>query len=249
MRRSMHFGTRNVRSAGRGSGSIEMTLPVELAVLEGVTCRVALRDSLVPEVVLQPDLRFLLPLFETTWDRLNLGLEPVGEIGGFSEGDYVLGLFPAAGVSGRPGLAYADALLVARDSWDGEEAAVGDATRAIEAFARMIESMAIVAGTRLGLPTEIAAMFGNQIAYVVTGAPAGTVDMFARSLLSDMSPEVGWCRRHPLAKESWLSAQARLAGVYDRFAAWDGDPAALARARESWYRAHRFETRTQSSGA
>lgn len=248
MRRSIHFGNRNVRSAGRGSGSVEMTLPVELAVLEGVTCRIELRDGLAPEIVLQLDLRFLMPLLEAIWDRLGSGLETVGEIGGFSEGDYVLGLFPAAGLIGRPGLAYAEALLVERDLRPGEPATAERRIAALEALARVIESMATVAGTRLGLSIETAGLFGNQIAYVVTGAPIGAVDAFARSFLSDVSPDVGWCRSDPLAEASWRSARSGVAGVYDRFAAWDGDPGALARARESWYRARRFETRIQAAG-
>lgn len=245
----MHFGRRNVRSAGRGSGSVEITLPVELAVLEGATCRFELRDGLAPEIVLLPDLRFLVPIFETVWARLGLGLELVGEIGEFSEGDYVLGLFPSAGAMGRPGLAYADALLVERDLRPGDRTAIEERIRALEAFARVIESMATVAGARLGLSTAIAALFGNQIAFVVTGAPIGAVDAFARSSLSDVSAEVGWCRSNPLGEASWVSAQTRLAGVYDRFAAWDGDPATMAKERELWYRARRFETHVQTVGA
>ena len=69
----MHFGKRNIRSAGRSSGSVEITLPVELAILEGVACRLSLRDGLVPEIVLQPDLLVVIPVFVKLWSLLRLG--------------------------------------------------------------------------------------------------------------------------------------------------------------------------------
>ena len=76
----MDFGKRNIRSAGRSSGSVEITLPVELAILEGIACRLSLRDGLVPEIVLQPDLLVVMPVFEKLWSLLRLGLEETGEI-------------------------------------------------------------------------------------------------------------------------------------------------------------------------
>ena len=45
----MNLGTRRVRSAGRTSGSVEVTLPVQLSLLQGVECRLAMRDGAPPE--------------------------------------------------------------------------------------------------------------------------------------------------------------------------------------------------------
>ena len=52
----MYLGTRRVRSAGRTSGSVEVTLPVQLSVLQGVACRLVVRDGARPELVLEPEL-------------------------------------------------------------------------------------------------------------------------------------------------------------------------------------------------
>ena len=107
----MHFGNRNIRSAGRGSGSVEVTLPVELGVLEGIACRLDLRDGLAPEIVLQPDLQVIMPVFEKLWELLSMGLEEIDEIGDFAEADYGFGLFGTAKLGAMPSLAYADALV------------------------------------------------------------------------------------------------------------------------------------------
>ncbi len=249
MRRSKHIGERNIRSAGRGSGSVEITLPVDLGVLEGVTCHVELRDGLVPEIVLRPDLGFLLPVLDAVWARLAIGLETVDEIGGFSEADYVVGLFPETGLGDRPALAYADGLLVQRQPRpDGANGGDGW-IRSLEAYARLIEAMATAAGGRLGLSIAMATLFGNQIAFTATGAPVAMIDAFARSSLAESSSEVGWCNGDPLAEACWVAARPRLARLYDRLAHWDEDDAGLQKEREHWYRARRVETRLQSVGA
>jgi len=245
----MHIGNRNVRSAGRGSGSVEITLPVDLGVLEGVTCHVELRDSLVPEILLRPDLGFLLPVFETLWERVALGLERIGEIGAFSESDYVVGLFPERNHSGRPGLAYEDALRVHRDPTAEDRGSGNHLMQRLESFARLIEAMMTVAGTRLGLSPGMAVLFGNQVAHAATGAPVAAVDAFARSSLSAEAGEVGWCRSDPLDEACWRAAQPRLERLYDRLVDWDGNRAGVERERERWYRAHRIGVRTSAVGS
>ncbi len=244
----MHIGNRNIRSAGRGSGSVEITLPVDLGVLEGVRCHVELRDGLVPEIVLRPDLGFLLGVFEAAWARLAIGLETVGEIGGFSEADYVMGLFPETGLGSRPGLAYADGLLLQRQPRAKRRDGMDGRMRSLEAFARLIEAMATVAGGRLGLSIAMASLFGNQIAYTATGAPVAMIDAFARSSLAEVSSEIGWCHGDPFAEACWLAARPRLARLYERLADWDEGAAGLQKERENWYRARRVEIRVHSLG-
>jgi len=242
----MHFGKRNIRSAGRSSGSVEVTLPVELAVLEGIPCRLYLRDGLAPEIVLQPDLQAIMPVFEKLWDLLRLGLEEIDEIGDFAEADYGFGLFRASKLGAMPSLAYADALLIHRNLG----AAVEAAPHVLEAFARIIESMAAIAGGRLGLSNERAALFGNQVATLVSGEMIGARDAFARSLASQSSstPEdVGWRRNIPLSTDNWRRAQSALMRMYDQFRSWDNEPAAFTKERELWYRARRFEAHTSLS--
>lgn len=242
----MHFGKRNIRSAGRSSGSIEVTLPVELAVLEGVACRLYLRDGLAPEIVLQPDLQAIMPVFEKLWDLLRLGLEGIDEIGDFAEADYGFGLFRASKLGTMPSLAYTDALLIHRSLGTAAEAT----PYALEAFARIVESMAAVAGSRLGLSNEFIASFGNQVATLVSGETIGARDAFAHSLALQFSGtphDTGWCRNAPLSTDNWRRVQSALMGAYDQFKSWDNDPAAFAKERELWYRARRFEAHTSMS--
>ena len=249
MIRSMQFGRRNIRSSGRGSGSIEITLPIDLAVLEAVPCGIELRDGLMPEIVLKVDMSFLLPVFETAWHRLALGLERIGDIDGFSESDYVLGLFADRSVGDRPGLSFADGLLTWRSMNAGEVAGVDIENRSLEAFARMFEAMATVAGTRLGLSTPMAALLGNHIAYTATGAPLASLDVFARNSLADVSDEIGWCKKQPLVEEHWIHARPVLKNLFLCVANWDADDRDLTKARDHWYRARRLETRLRSREA
>jgi hypothetical protein len=242
----MDFGRRNIRSAGRSSGSIEVTLPVELAVLEGIACRLSLRDGLAPEIVLQPDLQVVMPVFEKLWDLLRLGLEEIGEIGDFGEADYGFGLFRASKLGTTPSLVYTDALSIHRSL-----GTTVDATpQVLEAFARIIESMAAVAGSRLGLSNERAALFGNEVAYLVSGEMIGARDAFARSLAAQSSStprDAGWCRRAPLSTDNWRRAQNALMHAYDQFRSWDNDPAVFTKERELWYRARHFEAQFRAT--
>lgn len=246
MARSMQFSQRNIRSSGRGSGSVEITLPIDLAVLEAVSCSIELRDGLMPEIVLRPDLTFLLPVFEAVWQRLALGLEPVGDIGSFSEGDYVLGLFAERGFADRPCLSYADAVLAGRYINADEATTSFSGADTLEAFARMFEPMATVAGTRLGLSPATAALLGNQIAFAATAAPVPSLDVFARSSLSDVSGEIGWCKGLPLSETRWRAARPALETLFLRVADWDAEDSDLTKARKHWYRARRLEARLRA---
>lgn len=236
----MQFGKRNIRSAGRSSGSVEITLPVDLAVLEGIPCQIVLHDGLTPEIVLHPDLRGVMSIFETLWDRLALSLEGTGTVGDFSEADYALALFPTAKWGVRPPLAYADGLTIRRRVTDQ-----GDIdARALECFARILESTAAVAGCRLGLADELAALFGNQVADLLSGGAIDRRDAFVRGFaaqLNDTPRAQGALRKRLLDEAHWRHVQRDLAQLFDHFATWTDSPEALAKAREHWYRARRFE--------
>lgn len=237
----MHFGSRNIRSAGRSSGSVEVTLPVELAILEGISCRFDLRDGLTPEIVLQPDLQALMPVFEHLWGLLGIGLETAGDIGDFFEGDYSFALFRTAKLGRLAPLAYADALMLRRHM----ETAAELPPPALDAFARLIESMAGTAGQRLGLAPDLAALYGNYAAYLTSGEAIGARDAYARSAaLQLFSPRRdGLCRSAPLAADLWRRAQNELARAFDQFMSWNSDPETFTNEREQWYRARHFEAR------
>jgi hypothetical protein len=246
VQRSRFLGNRVIRSAGRSSGSIEITLPVKLQVLQGVMCRVELRDGIATELVLHPDFTPLLPLFDTVWNLLAQSLKTIGDFGVFWVGDYVLGLFPEAPQSGRPTLSYADALAIQDTYPDVDVVKTNGIKEVLEPYARIIESLAVVAAIRLGLSDPTAAMFGNQLSYVASGVATGTIDAFARGSLLDASAEIGWCRESPWAVETWISAQSRIESIHDRCLMWDKNPLLFTQQRQLWYQARRFETRAQT---
>jgi hypothetical protein len=239
----MYLGTRRIRSAGRTSGSIEITLPTQLQVLEGVECRLMVRDGSRPEIVLQPDLSTAQALFNALWQRLRLGLGEVDEIGDFSPADFTLALFPPRHWQERPPLAYADALAVLRQRTRQEN-------RDPEALTRMLAFLAVAAGYRLGLKDALALAFGDALAYLITGTPAGLGTDFERG----MAHRTFWgegCAQHPLGSpfddQVWQQARPGLRRVYDQFRTWQEDTEAYAAAREKWYRALTMEMRVQVS--
>ncbi len=93
-RRRMYIGSRRVRSAGRASGSIEITLPPELTPLEGVPCNIIIRDGARPEIVLRPELSPSALIFARVWGRLRTLLALAGEIGEFPAADFDVSLLP-----------------------------------------------------------------------------------------------------------------------------------------------------------
>ena len=70
----MYLGMCKIRSAGRTSGSIEITLPPALQTFTGLGCRVVVRDGLHPEIVLQPDFADAWSYLEALWKKLSLAL-------------------------------------------------------------------------------------------------------------------------------------------------------------------------------
>ena len=229
----MYLGNRSIRSAGRTSGSIEITLPTPLQVLEGVECRMTVRDGSRPEIVLQPDLSASYVLFQTLWEKLRLGLGEIEDLGDFSTGDFALALFAPPHWEERPPLAYADGLAVSR--WlSGQE------ERGPEALTRLLSSLAVAAGYRLRLRGVMALAFGDAVAYIITGAPAGLGTDFERGMAHRVFWEEEDARR-PLGSafgdQVWLQARAGFQRVYDQFCAWQQTPGVCALAREQWYRA------------
>jgi hypothetical protein len=228
----MNFGSRRIRSAGRTSGSVEVTLPPQLHSLLEIECRLLLRDGVCPEIVLQPDLSAAHGLLPRLWRQLQAALAPIGEAGDFDPGAFTLALFPPRHWQQRPPLAYADALAVLRC---GPEAR--------EALSRLLTSMAVVAGARLGLGEPLAPAFGDTVGFLVTGAGALAGFECERGLALRLFGE-----RIP-AQEAELPPPERLLGraapgiarVWEQFADWHAHPERHAAARQRWHRALMME--------
>lgn len=233
----MVIGTRRIRSAGRSSGSIEVTLPAQLQLLEGIECRLIIRDGPRPEIVLQPDLSATQRLFGELWHRLRLGLGEAGEIGDFVLTDFTLTLFAPHHWQERPPLAFTDALVILRDS-------EGSTLRAT-AVSRLFASLATMAGQRLGLRGALAPAFGDAIAYLTTGVIAGPGGDFERGMAHQLFYGTGGATPAPgdaLDAGHWRQAAIGLGQVYRQFNLWQAEPAAYTAVRERWYRALALET-------
>jgi len=229
----MYLGKRKIRSAGRNSGSIEVTLPARLRLMEEVECRFIVRDGPRPEIVLQPDLSAAQSLFCELWERLRLGLDGVGEIDEFSPAHFALALFLPPHWDERPPLAYADALAVLRKQAGGEE-------HRPEAMTRVLAFMGVAAGRQLGLEGSLAIAFGDAVAYLMTGIPAGLGTDFERGMAHRICWGDGRAQQplgSPLDSNVWRQARSGLRGVYDQFCAWQEDPKVYSADRGKWYRA------------
>ncbi len=227
----MYFGSRRIRSAGRASGSVEVTLPPQLHGLLEITCRLMLRDGTHPEIVLQPDLSTAHTLLLQLWQKLRIGLASIGEIGDFNPSRFTLALFPPRHWQQRPPLAYSDALTVLRNTTDGESH---------EAMARLTGYMAIAAGQQLGLSEALALAFGDTLAFLLTGNPILAGTEFERGL----AIRLFWEQRTPTPMVSsllddrvWQQAGPGLGRVWEQFDVWQNTPESYTAARQNWYRA------------
>jgi hypothetical protein len=229
----MYLGVRKIRSAGRTSGSIEITLPAQLQDLEGVECRLTVRDGPRPEIVLQTDLSATQPLFRELWQKLRLGLGEIDDLGDFSPADFTLALFPPRHWQERPPLAYADALAVLRQR-------AGQDGQASESTVRLLAFLAVAAAYRFGLNGDLALAFGDAVAYLITGTSAGLGTDFERGMahrifLGDI------CGQQPLGSpfndQVWQSARPGFRRVYDQFRTWQEHAEVHVAARKTWYRA------------
>ncbi len=245
----MYLGERKVRSAGRNSGSVEVTLPVRLSVLESVECRLILRDGPRPELVLEPELTEVHAFFREMWRRVGLGLAEVDEIGGFSSGDFVLTLFASPRTPERPPLTYADGLVAMRSQPAAQTESLdmfglSELDPGGEAVSRVIAALGAAAGYRLGLTRALAQVFGDGLGYLVTGSAPGSGADYERGT-AYQAFLAGWATvagrpsaalsSSPFEDCTWRVAQPGLARVFQQHKRWQVEPALYQTARDRWY--------------
>lgn len=236
------IGIRKVRSAGRASGSIEITLPPELAALEGMDCRIVLRDGARPEIVLEPDLAPAVATFTRAWTRLRTLLRLAGDIGEFPAQECELALLPGQRQNGRPLLIYSHAWQVSLLGQRLAEAApAGPLADRRAALAGLIAPLATVAGHRLGLVGPMAAAFGAALAGLAAPAdqrPDSGRDGFEFGAARRIWGEA--CGQAPLPLDALAPprqdgpAQQALQRIVSQFRAWQEHPDGYALARAQW---------------
>jgi len=232
----MLLGTRQIRTSGKGSGSIELTLPADLRDLVGLPCRILLRDGSRPDIVLQPDLRGALHAFQALWqaavqclaeDRRHWPL-PLDVFG--------FGLQPRFGQSDTPFLCWRDGLALS-----------GPVPHDPFCVSRCLAAMCQAMAGELGIDDALAADFGAACGYLATGVHPGpeaqqACDLVAASLKGAARPgEAAPCLADPagggaLGPGFLTMAGPQLRAARDLFLGWADDPAGLSLLRSAWKR-------------
>jgi hypothetical protein len=227
----MDLGVRQIRTAGKGSGSIELTLPTDLRDLVGLPCRITLRDGSRPDIVLQPDLQRAHTAFSALWQPMALLLLRDGAP--FPLAAFGFGLHPRPGAGAAPFLCWRDGLLLAAPP-PHESAAV---SRTLGAFGHALAAP-------LDIAPALAAGFGAACGYLLSGNPASSDGQEACDLAAAHLPHA----RPPLAANAgavdpdfWRRAAPVLAGIADLFVGWTADPSGYATLRAAWRRGRSIE--------
>ena len=213
---------RKVRSAGRTSGSIEITLPPEMQVLEGIECRLLLRDGARPEIVIQPDISIAKIVFMDLWERLRIALHAIGDIGPFTMSDFTVSFLPPRYWQERPPLSYQDALAIYRAHQGRFQVdAIG--------LSQVATFLSVGAAYHLGLHGRYALLFGMIMGYLVSGKfSAHSVDFEQETILHWLSDPAGPA---PLMLDpifetgEWEQTQTGIKRICDQLRAWQDDPA------------------------
>jgi len=235
---TMYLGMCKIRSAGRTSGSIEITLPPALQAFTGLGCRVVVRDGLRPEIVLQPDFADAWSSLGALWEKLSLALGSNGSIGDFAPSAFMLTLLPPRHSQRGLPLAYSDLVTLTRS---GENRSKGE----LEALARVLSVLAAAIAGNLGLEQAFALGFGDAVAYVITQVSVGFGTDFERSMAASLSRQAHFRPRLPVAPfddELWLECEPAVRRIHEQFRAWQGKPERYEAARQQWYRALQCES-------
>lgn len=239
----MDWDKRKIRSAGRTSGSVEITLPAEMQALEGVECRLVLRDGARPEIVLQPDVSAAEAVFAELWERLRIAFAKIGDISDFSLADFDVALFPARHWRDKLPLSYQDALAIHRSR---REKVGPGRFREGSGVTHVVTFLAVDAAYRLGLEGRFALAFGVVVGYLVSGMSAGHGTDFERDVALTLFEGEGKGAVAPIGslfnKERWEEAQDGFKRVFDRFRQWQENPGEYEAARQKWWEALEVET-------
>lgn len=223
---------RKVRSAGRTSGSIEITLPPEMDRLEGIECRLILRDGARPEIVIQPDISIAEIIFEELWERLRIGLHQIRDIGSFNLADFNVSFLPPRHWHERPPLSYRDAIAIYRANQGQLQLDRSD-------LSHVITFLAVGAAYRLGLEDRYALVFGVIIGYLVSGISAGHGTDFeqdaALEAFQHYSDPALFCTDTLFKTKQWEEAQNDFRCIYDQVWRWQSNPDAYEVDRHRWW--------------
>jgi hypothetical protein len=240
----MELGMRQIRTAGKGSGSVELTLPGALRGLVGLPCRILLHDGEQPDIVLQPALSEARAAFAAVFQACALALmgEPAA---GFDPAAFRFGLLTASvqagtGAGTGPALCWQDGLALA--------AAAGGAAPSPPAAGRVVAACAEAMAGELGIAAPLAPRFGAVCGFlaagrVVVAAWQEACDIAAARLAGDPAWQPGAAAAlDPCGAAFWARLSPGLLAAADLFAALSQDDAAYPDLQAAWRRGHALET-------
>jgi len=215
----LELGTRSIRSAGQGSGSIEVTLPSPLRDLTGIPCRIALRDGLRPEIVLSPDLRPARDALGRLWSLL---LEAWGQT-------------PAAFPLAEIGIALRPAETLDRLAWIDALALAQAPPHQPEMLGRCLRAMALHAAGALGLPALLAPGFAAGVAFALTGLVPMPADQEACDIAAaSLAAPLPILADDALSPALWQQAAPALRRLLELHQDLSAHPERLAALRRAW---------------
>lgn len=236
----MELGARQIRTAGKGSGSIEVTLPAELRELVGLSCRVWLQDGSRPQIVLQPDLREAHLAFEALWRRMALALlAGSDEAARLPLAAFGLGLQPQDHEA-QPFLCLRDGLALSRPPPHDPLA-----------ISRTLAGFGHALAPSLDIAAALAAPFGAACGYLAAGVRPSAAwqeacDLAAAGLRRHAPPGAPLQAAQDAAEcvdggLFWHRAAPLLRAAAEMFADWTSDPAGHAALRAAWRRGRSIE--------
>ncbi len=251
---------RQIRTAGKGSGSVELTLPGALRGLVGLPCRILLHDGEQPDIVLQPALSEARAAFAAVFRACALALlgDPAPP---FDPAAFRFGLLtqPPAGaamIQGPPALCWQDGLALAAATAPGSDAVRdSDPGAGAPATGRVVAACAEVLAGELGIVPSLAARFGAVCGFLAAGrmvVPAWqeACDIAAARLAAQPSWQPGAAAGlDPRLSAFWARLGPGLLAASDLFAALSQDEAAYPDLQAAWRRGHAMETTRDTTPA
>lgn len=173
---SADLGVRRIRSAGRSSGSVVITLPPELAGLSGLDCSLSLTIGAEPVIEMRPDWKAVHAALDRAWCAMQLGL--YGNNSDFDAIPWGLARFVAR--LGKPAVSDRRADLALENIgalWQR------DADLRIEDRIRLIRWLGSVDALLRGQPDTRADDYGRALSYLITSVEAD-LDLFIVDLVA-----------------------------------------------------------------
>jgi len=236
----MDLGVRHIRTAGKGSGSVELTLPGALRQLVGLPCRITLHDGARLDIVLQPDLSRALEAFGALWRALTFSLASGRFVAGgevFPADGFSFGLQPRASGGEMPYLCWEDGLALAAGAVD------------MAPPARSIAACAARYAADIDIALPLAEGFGAVCGFLACGTMIfpewqEPCDIAAAALAARgiWQPGTAWQRTpDTTTKQFWLALTPGLDEAARLFAGWSEPGTAYADLRTAWRRGRAIE--------